>query len=39
MSHEATRSAARPEPDRLLVDIATYATDFDAASDLAYETA
>jgi 2-methylcitrate dehydratase len=33
------KSAARPEPDRLLVELAAYAANYDAASALAYETA
>ncbi len=39
MIEAGSRSAARPEPDRLLVDIANYAGEYDAASDLACETA
>jgi 2-methylcitrate dehydratase len=33
------KSARRPDPDKVLVDIATYASDYVIASDLAYETA
>ncbi len=33
------RSAKRPDPDRVLVDIADYVTDFEIGSDTAYETA
>jgi 2-methylcitrate dehydratase len=32
-------SAVRPEPDRVLVDIADYVLDYEIKSDLAYETA
>src|SRR5687767_10361044 len=39
MSHHDIRSAERPEPDRVLVDIARYARDARIASDVAYETA
>ena len=39
MTDIATKSAARPAPDALLVDIADYAIGYDAASELAYETA
>ena len=34
-----TRSAARPEPDQVLVDIADYVCNTTIDSDLAYETA
>jgi 2-methylcitrate dehydratase len=39
MTDTGTKSAARPEPDRLLVEIADYAANYDTASELAYETA
>jgi 2-methylcitrate dehydratase len=39
MSHHDIRSAERPAPDRVLVDIASYARDARIASDVAYETA
>ena len=39
MSQHDIRSAARPEPDRVLVDIADYVCDTDIGSDLAFETA
>jgi 2-methylcitrate dehydratase len=39
MSHHDIRSALRPAPDRVLVDIAAYARDARIASDVAYETA
>ncbi len=39
MSHHDIRSAERPAPDRVLVDIATYARDARITSDVAYETA
>ncbi|HXV40680.1 MAG TPA: bifunctional 2-methylcitrate dehydratase/aconitate hydratase [Steroidobacteraceae bacterium] len=39
MSHHDIRSAERPAPDRVLVDIAAYARDARIASDVAYETA
>ncbi len=39
MSQHDIRSAERPEPDRVLVDIARYARDARIASDVAYETA
>jgi 2-methylcitrate dehydratase len=39
MSQHDLRSAERPEPDRVLVDIARYARDARIASDVAYETA
>ncbi len=39
MSNHDTRSAERPAPDRVLVDIARYARDARIASDVAYETA
>jgi 2-methylcitrate dehydratase len=39
MSHNDIRSAERPAPDRVLVDIARYARDAKIASDVAYETA
>ena len=39
MSHHDLRSAERPAPDRVLVDIARYARDARIASDVAYETA
>ena len=39
MSQHDIRSAERPEPDQVLVDIADYVCDADIDSDLAYETA
>ena len=39
MSHHDIRSAERPAPDRVLVDIAAYARDGKITSDIAYETA
>ncbi len=39
MSPHDIRSAERPAPDRVLVDIAAYARDATIASDIAYETA
>jgi 2-methylcitrate dehydratase len=39
MSQHDIRSAERPAPDQVLVDIATYARDARIDSDLAYETA
>ncbi|HEU0225811.1 MAG TPA: bifunctional 2-methylcitrate dehydratase/aconitate hydratase [Steroidobacteraceae bacterium] len=39
MSHPDIRAASRPAPDRVLVDIASYARDARITSDLAYETA
>jgi len=39
MSHQDIRSAERPAPDRVLVDIASYARDARIASEVAYETA
>ena len=39
MSHHDIRSAERPAPDRVLVDIAPYARDARITSDVAYETA
>ena len=39
MSHHDIRSAERPEPDRVLIDIARYARDARITSDVAYETA
>jgi 2-methylcitrate dehydratase len=39
MSHHDVRSAGRPRPDRVLVDIARYARDARITSDVAYETA
>ena len=39
MSHFDVKSAKRADPDKVLVDIAYYATDFEIKSDLAYETA
>jgi len=39
MSSHDTRSAARPEPDQVLVDIADYVCNTTIDSDLAYETA
>jgi 2-methylcitrate dehydratase len=39
MSGGDIRSAKRPDPDQLLVDIADYVCDTDVASKLAYETA
>jgi 2-methylcitrate dehydratase len=39
MSHQDIRSAERPTPDRVLVDIASYARDQRIASAVAFETA
>ena len=39
MSQHDIRSAERPEPDRVLVDIARYARDARITSGVAYETA
>ena len=39
MSHFDSKSARRPDPDQVLVDISRYATDYEITSDLAYETA
>ncbi len=39
MSHHDTRSAARPAPDQVLVDIAAYARDAVITSPVAYDTA
>jgi 2-methylcitrate dehydratase len=39
MSHHDIRSAERPAPDRVLVDIASYARDSRISSEVAYETA
>lgn len=39
MSHHDSRSAERPPPDRVLVDIAEYARDAAIESPVAYETA
>jgi 2-methylcitrate dehydratase len=39
MSHHDSRSAERPSPDRVLVDIAEYARDAAIESPVAYETA
>jgi 2-methylcitrate dehydratase len=39
MSHHDIRSAERPAPDRVLVDIAAYARDARITSDVAFETA
>ena len=39
MSGHDRRSAVRPEPDKVLVDIADYVCDTAINSDLAYETA
>jgi 2-methylcitrate dehydratase len=39
MSQHDIRSAARPEPDQVLVDIADYVCDMDIDSELAFETA
>ena len=39
MSQHDIRSAERPEPDQVLVDIADYVCEMDIDSDLAYETA
>ena len=36
---DIAKSARRPDPDKVLVDIATYATEYQVNSDLAYETA
>ena len=38
-SHISQISNARPEPDRVLTDIADYALNYQIASDLAYSTA
>ena len=39
MSHFDIKSAKRPDPDQVLVDIATYASDYQIKSETAYETA
>ena len=39
MSHYDVKSAKRPDPDALLVDIADYVTGYSINSDSAYETA
>jgi 2-methylcitrate dehydratase len=39
MSHFDIKSARRPDPDKVLLDIATYASEYEIKSDLAYETA
>ena len=39
MSHFDTKSAKRPDPDQVLVDIADYALSYEIKSDTAYETA
>ena len=39
MSQLDLKSARRPDPDQVLVDIATYASEYRVESDLAYETA
>jgi len=39
MSSFDAKSARRPDPDPVLVDIATYASEYETKSDLAYETA
>jgi 2-methylcitrate dehydratase len=39
MSHHDIRSAERPAPDRVLVDMATYARETRITSEVAYETA
>jgi 2-methylcitrate dehydratase len=39
MSHDAAESAARPEPDRVLQDIADYVHNYKVDSELAFETA
>src|SRR5688572_4900923 len=39
MSHYDVKSAKRPDPDKLLVDIADYVTGYTIKSDSAYETA
>jgi len=39
MSHLDSKSALRPDPDRVLVDIATYVLEYEIKSELAYETA
>jgi 2-methylcitrate dehydratase len=39
MSSHDTKSAQRPDPDRVLVDIAEYATGYRIASEVAYDTA
>ena len=39
MTSEDIRSAARPEPDQILIDIADYICEGDINSDLAYQTA
>ena len=39
MSSHDSKSAQRPEPDRVLVDIAEYASNFPITSEVAYDTA
>jgi len=39
MPHLDIQSAERPDPDQVLVDIASYASDYEIQSDVAYETA
>ena len=39
MSAHDYKSARRPEPDKVLVDIASYVCDHQITSDVAYETA
>jgi 2-methylcitrate dehydratase len=39
MSHLDIQSARRPDPDQVLADIASYASDYEVNSDFAYETA
>jgi 2-methylcitrate dehydratase len=39
MSSVDIRSARRPEPDKVIADIADYVSDFEIDSDIAYETA
>src|SRR5512138_4011563 len=39
MPNAMSRSAVRPNPDPLLIDIAEYALSYDVASEIAYDTA
>ena len=39
MSSHDYKSAKRPDPDKVLVDIAEYATNYRIASEVAYDTA
>ena len=39
MSAHDYKSARRPDPDKVLVDIASYVCDYEVKSDVAYETA